>query len=484
MAQSLRRLLTFIVLLLPYIFIFLGSIAHPVDFDQGWHLKFGQEFVEQGKFSYTNTWSSEMEGYKWFNSSWLLDIYRYVLYQAGGFLFLMLNGSVIVTLLFFIVSRTYKLSLFHKSLIFPLLLFVEDPINSHSLRGQQVSLLFITVVYMVIWRFQKKPGKILYILIPFFLLWTNLHAQFLLGLGILGLWAILYTLLHFNMGIKNITKYIAIPITLSCLITLINPYGYHIYLESIAHFGNPALKYITEFAQLNIQSDTFINYLFWGFGIIVSVGVVIKTKRLREFIPFFVITTLLYGLAFLSGRFIWSMYVSSIPMLVLLVSLFKIKNKEMENTVGLSIFLGLILYLIFAVLPERKLGNLTWDSYCEFASCSQKGAQILTNEYPGKRIFTDYNLGGWLIWNYPKIKPSMDGRMPIWEDYAGRNAFEEYYKIESGHVDPDTTPYTIFFINNNRNLSVVLNDKVVYKKTWRIVFRDDKNTIYEKMKKE
>jgi len=42
-------------------------------------------------------------------------------------------------------------------------------------------------------------------------------------------------------------------------------------------------------------------------------------------------------------------------------------------------------------------------------------------------LSTPYSWGGWMIWNYPDVKPSIDGRMHLWEDEKGYSAFAEYY---------------------------------------------------------
>ena len=102
--------------------------------------------------------------------------------------------------------------------------------------------------------------------------------------------------------------------------------------------------------------------------------------------------------------------------------------------------------------------------------CSSKSAHYLLDHHLNHKLFSLYGWGGWLIWNYPQIKPSIDGRMHLWvqHDYS---AFADYYSVEQNIKDIDKTSYDVAYMSPskpvyNRLLQLVKQGK------WRLVYQD------------
>ena len=88
-----------------------------------------------------------------------------------------------------------------------------------------------------------------------------------------------------------------------------------------------------------------------------------------------------------------------------------------------------------------------------------------------------YNWGGWLIWNFPEIKPTIDGRMHLWKDENGYSGFDEFFAIEQNFIDVDRTKYDAVFISP---------EKHVYKRLiglanegkWKLVYSDNYSGVF------
>ena len=88
-----------------------------------------------------------------------------------------------------------------------------------------------------------------------------------------------------------------------------------------------------------------------------------------------------------------------------------------------------------------------------------------------------YNWGGWMIWNYPEIKPTIDGRMHLWKDAKGYSGFEDYYGYEQNFKDINDSPYNVILMSPG---------KPVYKRllelnrlgAWRLVYQDNNAGVF------
>jgi len=122
---------------------FLASLAFSTDPDLGWHLKYGEYFFQHGSVLRDNTFSVMMPQFHWANVSWGTDLLTYAVYHSGGFGGLTILGSMFVTATFFFFSKAATLSVWDEAFLFPLLLYLEKPLNVVSFRGQQISCFFL-----------------------------------------------------------------------------------------------------------------------------------------------------------------------------------------------------------------------------------------------------------------------------------------------------------------------------------------------------
>lgn len=468
--------------LLPFLVVFITSLYQPIDADLGWHLKHGQYFFEHGQILRDNIFSTEMAEFKWANSSWGTDLITYAVYSVFGFWGLSVLAAFVITLSFYFVSLTAKLDFFEKSVIFPFLIFLLEPVNLVSFRGQLISLLFLTILFYILTKLEETKTRLIYLLIPLFVIWINLHGEFILGLGLTFIWGATYL---FKLILKSWSftellgalKILGPVFILSTLGTLINPFGMEIYKTQLTHFQNPSLKDIIEYLPLDQFSSLWWNHLMLSLFLVASVAIIYFSGELKSKLTVLFPSSIILALSFLVRRYSWVLYYLVVPLLKPIASLFKPKDKADAQHLGSFI---LITYFILVVLinnPFSRIGNMSWESFCQRTSCSPKAAEyLIQNGYSGN-LLTLYNWGGWLIWNYPEIKPSIDGRMHLWKDQNGYSAFSEYYPLEQNLADIDQSKYDTVFISPEKPIFKRLGGLVEEGK-WKVVYQDEQASIF------
>ncbi len=478
----------------PFIIVFIGSLYNPGDPDLGWHLKYGEYFFKTGRILRDNTFSILMPDYNWANTSWGTDLITYVTYNVGGFLGLTLLSAFAVTLTFYFFSKSAKLTVWDQIFIFPLLLYLLSPINSVSFRGQQLSLLFLGILFYVL-SFYPKRQKILYILIPLFLLWANIHGQFLLGLVMLFLW--IMTVIFQKTFVDIRRKYLVqslisnflenkkeilsllLIFLVSLAATFINPFGLGVHKDALSHISSPLLKNIVEYLPFSYMSTAWWNHVVLAIFLVVGlVYLCFKEKISRQF-PVIISGLFLFMLSFSVRRYAWPAYYLILPLLKPLTGFFRPDSKKATNistTVLLFVFLATTLY---GKLPFDKYVKFNWSEYCKnkFILCSPKSARYLEDKKIANNLFSLYGWGGYLIWNHLGVKPTIDGRMHMWRDQSGKSGFEEYYAIEQNLKDIDKSSYKVAYMAPDKPVYNRLVD-LTKKGKWKVIYKDNVSGIF------
>ncbi len=481
---NIKNFAKYLLFALPYLVVFIVSLYQPFDNDLGWHLAYGKYFFQNHQILRTNIFSTEMPAYHWVNSSWLTDLVSYATFTNFGFLGLSILAAIIITATFYFFAESAPLNYFEKALLFPTLLLLLKPLNSVSFRGQLESTLLLAVLIYILARYQKLESqaashKLLYLLPPLFLIWSNLHGEFILGLAIFAIWigADFLTEVLKN-GIKKIKFILKEKITLlfiffaSALATLVNPFGWGVYLEALKHFGDPLQNYIAEWQAFATLSANWWQEVSVGFAAFFGLLFLIFSGKFREKIPQISIASILYLISFKLRRFIWPTYYFGIVLLAPVAAFFKPESKK-YTTIAATLIL--LIYFVGSLLidnPIKHLRNMTWQTYCQkFVFCQDSAFQYIIDNNLTDNLMTYYGWGGYLIWRFPQIKPSIDGRMHLWRDDTGYSAFEDYYSYEQNMADVDKSTYHVVLMFNQKPVYKRLNE-LANEGKWQKVYED------------
>ncbi len=479
---------TYFIVYFPFIIVFLASLYNSADSDLGWHLKYGEYFFQHFSILRYNIFSTEMPNFQWINSSWATDLLSYLTFSRFGFLGISFLGGLVVTAIFYFISRAAKLTFWEISILFPVITFLEEPLNVVSFRGHQLSLLFTSILLYLLREFESGKKKSIFFIIPLFTIWSNFHGEFILGLAIFLGW-IFFHIISLVIGEhKSLTKIISgekiifLTFVFSILATFINPFGIGPYLESIKHFGNPLQKYIIEWLPLDTFSELWWHLVIWSGVLAISLIIIIKKKKFSEVLPYIGLTFLLLILTYTVRRYAWPMYYVSVIPASYFVRFLKPNNKIFATILPTVLLVIFYLYVSQIHFPSQRMGTMNWDRYCkEFGKCSPSSAEYLKNAHLKGNLMTFYNWGGYLIWNYPEIKPSIDGRMHLWQDEKGYSAFKYYYPLEQNWQNVDESKYDIVYMTPAKPMHKQMM-QLVKENKWKIAYQDKYAYIFTRVK--
>ena len=182
--ETLRRLV--IVVLVYCIPTFLAMVPI-VDPDIWWHLRTGQWIADHAQVPATDSFSAYGSGKPWVAYSWLFEILVYALFTKLGLMGILVftvSMSLLSTLVLHGALRRAGLPFLVEVLSVAVALSAMSRIISP--RSWLFSILFFTVELFILFHVRRTDRFApLLALPPLFVLWANLHMQFVYGLAVL-----------------------------------------------------------------------------------------------------------------------------------------------------------------------------------------------------------------------------------------------------------------------------------------------------------
>ena len=192
-AVKLLPSLTDFAFLMPIVFLFgrmEGMQTLLGDCDTGWHIRTGQWILQNHRVPFHDLFSFSKPGGPWYAWEWLSDIIFAGLYSLGGLralaLFALLLIAATFTLIYFLAWRK-------SNPVVAILATMAGAAGSsvHWLaRPHLFTLLFVAVFYIVLERIREGKQKLLWLLVPATIVWTNLHGGFFVGVLMIGTYGV------------------------------------------------------------------------------------------------------------------------------------------------------------------------------------------------------------------------------------------------------------------------------------------------------
>ena len=275
-------------------------------------------------------------------------------------------------------------------------------------------------------------------------------------------------------------KWPSIMFALSVIVTFINLYGMGLYKGIFSHVSGTLFSAIAEWSAPAVFSSIWWSLVLLILMVLFSVYIFFSKKALikNATLLLFVLTLAIYS--FSVRRYAWVAFAVSIPILGQAITNLKLEKKILTTLIsGIALF-AMYAYILFVLLPKENLFQMDWDLYCSYRECSRLSAEFLKDRVKGKKLFTFYDWGGYLIWNYPEIKPSIDGRMFLWTDKSGYSPFVEYYKYDLNIKDIDGSSYDMVYTHPTRPLFGRMLELVKLGR-WQMIYKDSRAGIFERV---
>jgi hypothetical protein len=383
--------------------------------DLWWHIASGRYIVDHFGLPSTDPFSYTATNTLWIVDAWLSDVILYLWSKAFGLYSLIIWKWLVVALTFTLLMRLLQ-RLYRSPTAAYLATFLGAAVAAPfmDMRPQLHSLLcFVILLSLTL----KRPQPT-WLVIPLFLIWSNLHAGFTLGLVMLPF--LLYPYFHKPQTRKR-TILIGIASIGACLV---NPNGYHLFTQPILYAlktDSPFLsiaEWLPPFKPGGIVSPLYpyaigliavCTAVFvilavskkhpfpWQPVLICGISLVMSLKSRRFVSTFAISQTLIVACALVSTRPLWPRVASKRPKLVLPM---------------IAVLLGIVLIFPY---PQQLYAFHFMTS--EYLFPIDTIDFINVNQLSGK-IFSLYDWGGYLHFR-------TNGRMKVFIDGRASAVFNE-----------------------------------------------------------
>ena len=218
-----------------------------------------------------------------------------------------------------------------------------------------------------------------------------------------------------------------------------------------------------------------------GILVLFSIFVFFRAKYILKNATLLAFFFIIFIYSFSVRRYAWISFATSIVILGQTAYLLNLKKESLKKIISVTVLFGFYLATVFVKLPNESLFHMDWYLYCTYNTCSPLSAEFLKNKVKGKKLLTFYDWGGYLAWNYPQIKPSIDGRMFFWKDDNGYSPFVEYHNYDYNSKDINSSTYDMVYTHASRPLFMRLLELVKLGK-WKMIYRDSRAGIFEREK--
>jgi hypothetical protein len=384
------------------------------DADIWWQMRAGEWIVQHHAVPYVDTFSAQLAGHPWLDYSWLFDVLTVKLFQGHG-----LAGIAVYTCglvvaiamaLFHLVRRLQR-----EFILAVLLTFVALFSMGHlyTPRSWLFSILFF-VFELDILMHVRRTGRLYELawLPVIFALWANVHIQFVNGLLVLALALTEAILARWWAAAETRIRpaWMAAAFIASLAATLINPYGWRVYV--VAHdlaTQSGALNKISELQAIPFRNLADFVVLLFALG---AAAALAWQRRLLFFEGALLAAAMV--LSFRSQRDVW--LVATVAATILAAYLPRSGTAAESRTSTLVIGLAGIGAALVVALGFRAMGV---DDASLQATIGEelpvRAVEVVKQRGYAGPLFNDFSWGGYLIWNL-RLPVSIDGRQNLYGD--------------------------------------------------------------------
>ena len=398
------------------------SKGYLVDPDIWWHLKVGDWIVQHHTVPWLGILSRTAATRPWVAYSWGFEVILSRVYAWLGLMAFAYFGillSLLVSLVLF--ATCFALSRrFWRSWLLTLLgtfayVFALYP------RPVFFSMMLFNVMLHLLLKAQRT-GEIreLYWLPLLFLVWANLHIQFIYGLAMLGLYIVAAAAVRLGTSLSlNLSCLRTSPLSLSRLSAIlaasaaascIGPYSYHLFVV-VMRYSRATQTY---FVIQELLSPAFVSFTTFIFLFVIMTAFYAAGSRKQ--IDLFQLSLLAVG-SFCALRTARDAWFAAIPAILLLAD-GPVEPAEQDPAFSRWQLLSLTGSMVVAVfLLATNTGFTTRGvDYSVSMEFPVDAANFVRKIEPPGPLYNDFDWGGFLTWYLPQYPVSIDGRNDLYGD--------------------------------------------------------------------
>ncbi|HJW91506.1 MAG TPA: hypothetical protein VJ436_12760 [Anaerolineales bacterium] len=467
----------------------------PVDSDLWWHLRAGEATWELARPLTMDLFSHTRFGEPWVNHSWLAQVGLFWAYRWGGSLGLAVLVAGLATLSMALVYQQMEGHPLLRAFVIILASAVTGPVWSP--RPQLFSLALFAALGYLLYLYKRRRCDRLWLVVPLFTLWSNLHGGYILGLILIAALAAGECLNHL-LGKKGET---VIPWSgvarllgwggMAALAVAINPNGTAMWAIPFKTVGVETLQaQISEWASPDFHQLAQQPYLWLLLATFGAAG--LSARRLDG--GDLATLAAFAALALLARRNFGPFALVAAPVLAR-----HLADLRLEGLAGLENWARpalqrrklrwgslsprwrtLLNVVILLLLGSVALLKLLAVSSAELVAEAEKSVYPLgavtwiKDHSPPGAIFNEYNWGGYLTWNLREYPVFVDGRTDLFDDELLVNYLQAEAGVAGWQGALDRYGINMVLIPAGAGLAGALDGAPA----WSVAYRDEQAAVY------
>ncbi len=414
--------------------------------DTWWHLATGRWIVQHHAIPHTDPFSFATPGKPWVAHEYLTDIVMFFLHRAGGFIALAVVNALLLTVAFAIVAHSAHSSRFVAYAAALLAAYASQP--AFALRPQSISLAFgAAFVWIIRHALQHHKPRWLFAFPCLMLLWVQLHAGYLLGIGLIILF-LAASALDALIRRSNTTprELLALAISgIACIAVVpLNPNGFTMLTFPFFVMRMKINQTILEWQSPNLHDPHL--YPFIALAVLTFLSLLVSKEKYRP--GSFLIYAALLAAALKSAR--------NIPVFCLVAVVLLADHLWLPASDALARRLSapvraaaaaVLLALAGYFCAQAASRGLAFQALAEKDLYPRAAVTYLAEHHLAPYVLNDYTFGGYMIWRLlPAYQVYVDGRA----DLYGDEFLSQYVEIYNGQADPTS------FLDRNHINTVLL----------------------------
>ena len=476
-ARSLLRFRPLQLLTLAALLVVCGVAAFQLkfsvlDLDVWWHLKVGDWIVQRAAFPHTGILSRSAANRPWAAYSWGYEVLLSRFYAWFGLIGIGLYGTVLTLMVAFSVywmlrrlSRSFWIACLLSVVCCYAFLFLMMP------RPVFFSIALLCVTLTLLFEAQRSGNiRKLYWLPLVFLLWANLHIQFIYGLAVWGLFVAINLVqrlaqrLSFAPSYLAETKLPAGPLSAlfgaSLIATLIGPYSYHLYSVIFAYSRSQLIySMITELQPVSFRAtENFVELLLAGAAFFAIAW--------QKQVDLFKLALLAMAcvVAFRTMRDSWFLCVSAAACIA--DTGMRTAERGQEDTpLELAGVFATVAVALAILAPGLEFKERGLDRAITGRFPVNAANFVLQNHIPGP-LFNNFDWGGFLTWYMPGYPVVIDGRTDLYGEDLEQKLLTTLNGESSYKTDPHLNDAGLVLLRKRDGLAAALNIDPRFRKVY------------------